>query len=147
ARGKLIIAGVDRKRDLLRPSAHARAERTRRLDPDVTRRGRKENEADEIGAGLERHIERLRRLQAADFDQNGHGRDRSLARFYIGAAVLSRLASPLILKENLRAYAAGGGIISRGAASPGTGWAASAVGPGGRLRRSTSARSSRACAS
>src|SRR5262249_17461255 len=49
------------------------------------------------------------------------------------------------IKEELRAYAAGGGIISRGAASTGAGCAASA-GPGRRLRRSTSARSSPACA-
>src|SRR5262249_9406114 len=138
---KLIVAGVDRKRDLLRPATHALAERTRGLDANVTRRWRKEDEADQIGTGFERHIERLERLQAADFDQNGHGRDRSPARFYIGAGVLSRLSSPLILKGNSRSYAAGGGIISRGAASPEAGWAASAVGPSRRLRRSTSARS------
>src|SRR5262249_6600911 len=136
-----------RKRDLLRPGAHARAERTRGLDPDVTRRGRKEDEADQVGAGGERHIERLGRLQAADFDQDGHCRDRSPARFYIGADLLSRLASPLLLQENSRGYAAGGWILSRGAASPGAPCATGALGPGRRWRRSTSARSSRACAS
>src|SRR5262249_6895246 len=89
------------KRDLLRPTAHALAQRTRRLDAEVARRGGKEDEADEIGAGLERHVERLRRLQAADFDQNGHGAGPSRARFYIGADVLSRLPSSLRSKEKI----------------------------------------------
>ena len=57
--GKLVVVGVDRERDLLRPAAHARAQRARRLEADMARRRRKEHEADHVGTGLERDVERL----------------------------------------------------------------------------------------
>src|SRR5262249_61878822 len=88
---EFIVGGIDGKRDLLCPSSHALAKRTRSLDADVTGRGRKEHETDEIGAGLERHVEGRGGLEAADLDQNGHGLGSATARFYRGDGVLSRL--------------------------------------------------------
>src|SRR5262249_32857455 len=99
---ELIVSGVNGKRDLLRPSSHALAKRARSLDADVTGRGRKEHETDEIGAGLERHIEGRGGLEAADLDQNRHGRGSATARFYSGGGVLSRLRKQLIDNDNLR---------------------------------------------
>ena len=78
------VVGVDRERDLLRAPAHALAERARGLVAEIARRRREEHEADHVGARVERYVERLGRLQAADFDHNGHRR-RSLS-----AAVLPR---------------------------------------------------------
>ena len=69
---KLGVVGVDRQRDLLGAAAHPLAQRARRLDADIARRRRKEHEADHVGAGVERRVERLGGLQAADFDQKGH---------------------------------------------------------------------------
>ena len=74
ARCQLIVTGVDGKSHLLRPSPHTLAQRARGVGADVTGRRRKEDKADEIGPGLERHIERLEALKPADLDQNGHRR-------------------------------------------------------------------------
>ena len=71
-RRDLLVVGVDRERDLQRPAPHALAERARCLEADIARRGPKEHEADHVGSGLERHVERLGGLQAADFDEKGH---------------------------------------------------------------------------
>ena len=75
-----VVVGVDGKRHLLRPPAHALAERARRREADMARRRRKEHEADHVGAGIERHLERLGRLQAADFDKRRHMCGGSTAR-------------------------------------------------------------------
>ena len=53
----------------------------RGLKTDVTRRGRKEDKADQISTGGERHIERLGCLEAANLDQNGHRHGPAMARF------------------------------------------------------------------
>jgi len=96
ARCQFIVSGVDGKRHLLRPSADTLAKRARGLRTDVTGRGRKEDKADKIRPGLERHIERLEALKPADLDQNGHCRTFRTARFYRGDDVLSRLCMLLI---------------------------------------------------
>ena len=44
----------------------------RGLEAEIARRRRKEHEADHVGAGIERGVEGLGGLQAADFDQKGH---------------------------------------------------------------------------
>jgi hypothetical protein len=44
------------------------------LKAHMSRRGRKKDEADQIGACRKRDIERFGRLQAADLDQDGHSR-------------------------------------------------------------------------
>ena len=72
ARCKLLVAGIDGKRNLLRPAPHPFAERMGNLKAHMSRRGREKDEADQICARRERDIERLWRLQAADFDQDGH---------------------------------------------------------------------------
>ena len=77
-RRNLLVAGIDRERDLLRAAAHSRRESARGLETDVAWRRRKEHEADHIGPGRERRVQCLGCLQAADFDQQGHGWERSI---------------------------------------------------------------------
>jgi hypothetical protein len=43
----------------------------RRREVEVPRRRREEHEADHVGAGMERDVERFRRTQAADLDDEG----------------------------------------------------------------------------
>src|SRR5207244_11432115 len=74
ARRKLIVGSVDGQRDLLHPSLDALTESARGREPDVTRGGRKEDEPHQIGAGLERRIERLRRVEAAELEQKRHAK-------------------------------------------------------------------------
>ncbi len=71
-----LVIGIDRDRDLAGPALHPLPERAHRLEADMARRRRKEHEAHQIGPGLERRIERNRRRQAADFDQDGHAGSR-----------------------------------------------------------------------
>ena len=49
-----------------------RAQHARGLQAEVARAGREEHEADQVGAGFQRRIERFRGLQAADFDGQRH---------------------------------------------------------------------------
>ena len=53
-------------------AAHAGAERPRGLEADMPRRRRKEHEADMVGAGIERDVDRVGRHQAANLDLYGH---------------------------------------------------------------------------
>ena len=68
--GKRLVIGIDRERDLAGAALHAVAERARGLQPEIARARRKEHEADQVGAGFQRHIKRFRGLQAADFDRS-----------------------------------------------------------------------------
>ena len=91
----MLVVGVDRERDLLRPAAHARAERARGLDSRDCAARAERTRSRPVGAGVERHVERLGRRQAADFDQNGHGRGRPCSRAVLprrtdGLSCLSR---------------------------------------------------------
>ncbi len=70
--GEQNIVGIDRERHLAGPALDPPAERARGQAVEVARRRRKEHEADEIGPRLERDLERFRRLQAADFYEDGH---------------------------------------------------------------------------
>ena len=70
--GKLVVGRVDRQRDLVGPAAHALAELARQPEPEMARRRREEHEADHVGAGVERRVERFRGGQAADFDEEAH---------------------------------------------------------------------------
>jgi len=109
--GAFIIVGLA---DGLRPDARLEVLRgaTRQLEADMTRRGRKKNEADQIRTRRERDVERLGRLQAADFDPDGHPAGSYTPRFYIAAGGLSR---PLQVFATAPIHAAGGGMVSRGA--------------------------------
>jgi hypothetical protein len=62
------VVGVHGQRDLDRALLHMLAQLARGLQREVARRRRKEHEADHVGAGLERSVERLPRGQATDFD-------------------------------------------------------------------------------
>ena len=64
---KLGVVGIDRERDLARAALHPLAERARGLDPEVARRRRKEHEADHVGAGVERGVERVGGLRGRRF--------------------------------------------------------------------------------
>ena len=67
------IAGIDRKRHLLRTPAHPLAKRARRLERHMPRRGLEEHKAHHVGARIKRGVERLRRGKAADFHDERHG--------------------------------------------------------------------------
>ena len=67
--GERCVVGIDRERDLAGAALYARPERPRGLVAEVAGRRRKEYEADEIRARLERNVERLFRAQPADFDE------------------------------------------------------------------------------
>ena len=69
-----VVVGIDRQRHLLGPAVHALAQQPRRLEADVPRRRRKEHEADKVGAGIERDVDRVGRHQAANLDLDGHFR-------------------------------------------------------------------------
>ena len=69
-----------------RPAARAPSMRASSI-ADMARRRRKEHEADEVGARLERCIERIGRAKPADFDKSGHA-----------AGVLARRA-PLVCPQ------------------------------------------------
>ena len=56
------------------------AEIARRLQAEMTGRGRKEHESHHVRAGLQRDVERLARGQAANFDDQGHGSGHGLGR-------------------------------------------------------------------
>ena len=68
--GQQRVVGIDRERDLLGAVFHAAAEVARRVQRHIARARREEHEADHVGAGIERGIERVGRGQAADFDQD-----------------------------------------------------------------------------
>ena len=68
--GQRRIVGIDRERDLLGAVFHPAPEVARRMQRDIARARRKEHEADHVGAGIERGVERVGRGQAADFDQD-----------------------------------------------------------------------------
>ena len=55
-----------------RPSPLYYAERLRLVELQAARRRRKKHKADHVRARIERDIEGFRRLQAADFDYQGH---------------------------------------------------------------------------
>jgi len=71
---KLRVTGIDAKRDLERAPAHAFTQGAGVCKDDIARGRRKEDEADHVGAGGERRIERLRRIEAANLDEKGHVR-------------------------------------------------------------------------
>ena len=67
---KQRIVGIDRERDLAALCLCTRlAQRARGRERHIARAGRKEHEADHVGARLERGIERLGGRKPADFDQ------------------------------------------------------------------------------
>ena len=114
----------------------------RRLEADMPRRRRKEHEADQVGAGVERDVDRVRRHQAANLDLYGHFRG-SLAAVLARPEVFVLPVSSLIRRANPQP--AGGGMLSRGA------WSTAGRRPGRhdgtsrRLSWSFSARSVCAC--
>ena len=68
------VVGVDRKRDFYGAALDPTAEVARRLQAEVPRRRRKEHESHHIRTGFKRRIERFVRGEAANFDEQGHGR-------------------------------------------------------------------------
>ena len=67
------IIGINHQCDDLRPAAGPVGERGGLLQRDVARAFRKEHEAHEVGACVQRRIQRLGRRKPADLDLNGHG--------------------------------------------------------------------------
>src|SRR5262249_26011480 len=74
-----VIIGVDCECDFAGTPPNAFAKRARRLEAEMTRARREEHKAYQIGSGIKRYIKRLRGLEAADFDQQGHHEARSSA--------------------------------------------------------------------
>ena len=71
--GKRLVIGIDGKRDLAGAALGPLAQRARGVEPEMARARREEHEADQIGAGFHRDINRFRGLKPADFDQQRHG--------------------------------------------------------------------------
>ena len=70
-----VVVGVDAERDDLRPSARALSKGARALPVEMARALGKEHEADHVGAGVKRGVQRGGRGEAANFY---HGRHRAL---------------------------------------------------------------------
>ena len=73
------------ERHFLRTAGDAPPSAARRVERDMPWRRRKEHEADHVGAGVERDVERFRRGKTADFDYERHAPATDLRR---NAAVL-----------------------------------------------------------
>ena len=74
-----VIISIHGERDLSGPPLNALAKCPCSLKPEMTRTGREEHEANQIGPGIKRHIKRLRGPEAADFDRQWHCEARSSA--------------------------------------------------------------------
>ena len=67
------VLGIDQQGHDLGPATRLRGERGRRRRIDAARAGRKEYQADVVGAAGQRRIERGLGFQSADFDLGAHG--------------------------------------------------------------------------
>ncbi len=74
------VVGVDRQGDPDRPPLRLGAERHGVVQREIAGAWRKEDEADHIGAGVQRRLQRLRGRQATNLDQQAHGRVHSRNR-------------------------------------------------------------------
>jgi len=99
---ELFVAGIDGKRDLEGSAAYALPQSAGSRKLDVARGRSKENEADHVGAAVERHIEHLRRFQPTNFDQEGHVSVRSISSIRLCAVALMGPRSSAIVSATMR---------------------------------------------